>query len=171
VTAGVLRHPVLHRALAMFLGAIFLYASIEKIAYPQEFARIVYHYQLVGPNQTLGFVPANAVAFALPWIEALCGSLLLLGLWRREAAMLCALLLAVFVLAVGSAMVRGIDIENCGCFSVKEGRSASGWLIAGDLGMLAAALFLAFGPEGQRSAAATGEPSHRPPSLIIDPPS
>ena len=150
MTVGTLRHPVLHRALCLFLGGIFLYASIEKIAYPQEFARIVYHYQLVGPNQTLGFAPANAVAFALPWIEALCGSLLLLGLWRREAAILCALLLVVFIVAVSSAMVRGIDIENCGCFSVKGGRSAGGWLIAGDLGLLLAALFLAFWPAMDR---------------------
>lgn len=130
----------------MVLGAIFIYASIDKIAHPQEFARIVYHYQLVGPNQTLGFVPANVVAFALPWIEAICGSLLLLGFWRREAASLCALMLLVFIVAVGSAMARGIDIENCGCFSVKEGRSAGWSLLAGDLALLAAALFLARWP-------------------------
>jgi len=163
VTAGVLRHPIIHRALAMLLGAIFIYASIEKIVYPQEFARIVYHYQLVGPNQALGFVPANAVAFTLPWIEALCGSLLLVGFWRREAAILCALMLVVFIVAVSSAMARGIDIANCGCFSVKGGRSASGWLIAGDLGMLLAALFLAFWPVAEtrveRSAALSPRPT------------
>lgn len=153
--SAALRNPLLHRALGLVLGAVFVYASIDKIANPADFARIVYHYQVVGPNSTLGFVPANAVAVALPWVEALSGCLLLLGLWRREAAGVCALLLAVFIVAVGSTMVRGIDVENCGCFRVAEGRSAGWGLIAGDLGLLAVALFVAFWPSDTRARIAS----------------
>ena len=81
----------------------------------------------------------------LPWIEVVVGLMLLTGFWRREAALVSAALLAVFVGAVASALLRGIDIENCGCFSVTgEGRAAGIKLILGDLAMLVGALVLAF---------------------------
>jgi uncharacterized membrane protein YphA (DoxX/SURF4 family) len=133
--------------LAVALGAIFVYASVEKIADPTGFARIVYHYQVIGPSLRLGFAPANAVAVALPWIEALAGTLLIVGLWRREAAFVAALLLVAFLAAAGSALARGIDIENCGCFTVGgEGRRAGWRLLAEDGAMLAAALFVLAAP-------------------------
>jgi len=133
--------------LAVALGAIFVYASVEKIADPRAFARIVYHYQAIGPSARLGFAPANAVAVMLPWIEALTGTLLIVGLWRREAAVVSALLLVAFLAAAGSALARGIDVENCGCFTVGgEGRRAGWRLLAEDSAMLAAALFVLAAP-------------------------
>jgi uncharacterized membrane protein YphA (DoxX/SURF4 family) len=138
-------------ALALALGAIFVYASVDKIRDPRAFARIVYHYQVVGPSARLGFLPANAVAVALPWVEAVTGTLLIVGLWRREAALVAAALLAVFLAAAGSALARGIDIENCGCFSVSgEGRRAGWRLLAEDAAMLAAALVVAGMPSRER---------------------
>lgn len=140
-----LEHPLLQRGLALILGAVFVYASLDKIANPADFARIVYHYQLVGPNQHLGPLVANLLAVTLPWIELLMGGLLLLGAWRREAALLSAGLLLVFIGAVTAALLRGIDLENCGCFSVSgAGRAAGIQLILGDLALLLAALVLAF---------------------------
>lgn len=142
-----LRHPAVHWLLAVALGGVFVYASLDKIADPRAFARIVYHYQVVGPNASLGFVPANLVAVALPWLELFAGLLLITGLWRREAAVVAAVLLAVFVAAVGSTLARGIDIRNCGCFALDESGRAAGWmLIAGDLALLATALAVAFVP-------------------------
>ena len=142
-----LRHPAVHWLLAIAVGAIFIYASIDKIQDPRAFAKIVYHYQVIGPSATLGFVPANLVAVALPWLELLAGVLLVTGVWRREAASIVAVLLVVFVAAVASTLVRGIDIQNCGCFALDESGRAAGWkLIAGDLALLAAALVVAFAP-------------------------
>jgi len=138
-----LRHPLLHGALAILLGTVFLYATKDKIAKPAEFAKIIYHYRLVGPNQTLGYVPANTLAVTLPWVEAVAGTLLVCGLWRRQAAATASLLLAVFLIAVGQALLRGINLENCGCFSVGDGgRKAGLLLILGDLGLLGVSLFL-----------------------------
>jgi uncharacterized membrane protein YphA (DoxX/SURF4 family) len=140
-----LGHPLLQRGLALILGAVFVYASLDKIANPADFARIVYHYQLVGPNQHLGPLVANLLAVTLPWIELVMGGLLLLGAWRREAALLSGGLLLVFIGAVSAALLRGIDLENCGCFSVSgAGRAAGIQLILGDLALLLAALVLAF---------------------------
>jgi uncharacterized membrane protein YphA (DoxX/SURF4 family) len=141
------RHPAIHRAAAIALGAVFLYASLDKIAQPRDFARIVYHYQVIGPSARLGYVPANLLAVALPWTEALAGLLLIAGVWRREAAAVVSLLLVTFLIAVGSALYRGIDIENCGCFTVEgAGRQAGLWLLVGDAALLAVAVFLATAP-------------------------
>jgi uncharacterized membrane protein YphA (DoxX/SURF4 family) len=139
-----LRHPAFHWALAVGLGAIFVYASLDKIAHPADFARIIYHYQILGPNQWLGPLPANLLAVTLPWVEVLAGLLLISGAWRREAAAVVSGLLVMFIVAVGWALFQGIDIENCGCFSVSgEGRGAGIKLLLGDLGMLVASLFVA----------------------------
>jgi uncharacterized membrane protein YphA (DoxX/SURF4 family) len=152
-----LRHPLFHRALAIALGAVFVYASREKIADPRDFARIVYHYQVVGPNARLGYVPANVLAVALPWTEALAGLLLIAGVWRREAATVVAVLLVTFLAAVGWTLYQGIDVKNCGCFTVAgTGRAAGLGLLLSDLALLAAAVFLAAanpGPEAARAEA------------------
>lgn len=150
-----LRHPAVHRAGALLLGAVFLYASWDKILNPKAFAQIVYHYRLIGPSATIGFLPANLLAVVLPWVEAVTGILLVLGVWRREAAAVSAGMLVMFVVAVGAAMAQGVNLENCGCFTVSgDGRAAGLKLIAGDVALLAVSLLLVVGPGG---------PSRRPP--------
>jgi putative oxidoreductase len=126
-------------ASSLVVGAVFVYASADKILNPEEFARIIYRYHLVGPNQVVGPLLANLIAVTLPWVELLLGILLILGAWRREAALLAGVLLVSFVLAVASTMVRGIDVENCGCFTVADtgGRRAGYGLIVGDLVLFA----------------------------------
>lgn len=127
------------------LGAVFVYASLDKIWKPAEFARIVYHYQLIGPSPTLSPIVPNAFAVVLPWIELVAGLCLILNIWRREAAAVVAALLVLFLLAVGYALLGGIDIANCGCFTVSEGgRQLGASLLVGDAIMLVAALFLVF---------------------------
>ena len=157
---SLLRRPWLHALIGIGLGGVFLYAAYDKILHPAEFARIVYHYQLIGPSQHVGPWASNLLAVTLPWIEAVLGILLLTGLWRREAATVTAGLLVVFIAAVSSAVVRGIDLENCGCFSVSgEGRAAGVKLILGDLALLAAALVPALvTPRPQAAAAPVGTP-------------
>jgi uncharacterized membrane protein YphA (DoxX/SURF4 family) len=133
--------------LAVLLGALFLYATWDKITKPADFAKLIYHYRLIGPNKTLGYLPANGLAVTLPWVELLAGVLLISGLWRREAAAMVSLLLVVFVIAVGQAQFRGLNLENCGCFSVAETGRGAGWLlILEDLGLLAVSLFLTLVP-------------------------
>ncbi len=150
-----LRHPLLHRLLAAALGAVFVYASLEKIAQPRDFARIVYHYQVIGPNARLGYLPANLIAVALPWTEALAGVLLIAGLWRRESAAVVAVLLVTFLGAVGWALHRGIDVQNCGCFTVEgTGRGAGLGLLLSDAALLAVAVLLAAAPARAETARA-----------------
>ena len=137
-----MKNPWLHMALRLALGGFFVYASLDKIAAPVAFARIVYQWQILSP------APANLVAVVLPWVEALAGVLLIAGLWKREAAAVIAALLVVFILAAGSVMARGIDVENCGCVSTAKTEEKAWWtgvgwfLVARNLAMLGAALVL-----------------------------
>lgn len=158
-TLSHLRHPALHWVLAIIVGGVFVYASLAKIADPRAFAKIIYHYQVIGPSDALGYFPANLLAVALPWIELVAGVLLVSGLWRREAGLVTAVLLVVFIASVGSTMARGIDIENCGCFALDASGRAAGWkLIAGDLALLAASLVVAFVPPRTPEPAAEAAP-------------
>jgi putative oxidoreductase len=138
---------LLTAVLAIALGVIFIYASLDKIEHPDAFARIVYHYRLIGPSASVGPLPANLAAVTLPWVEILAGIALISGVWRREAAGLVALLLVIFLGAVSWALLHGIDIENCGCFTVTgAGRGAGIKLLAEDLALLVVALFIAASP-------------------------
>jgi uncharacterized membrane protein YphA (DoxX/SURF4 family) len=145
--SGLLRHPRLHLLLRLLLGGFFVYASLDKIWSPAAFAKIVYQWQVVGP------VASNLVAVTLPWVELLAGLLLIAGVWRRESALVIALLLVVFIMAAGSVLARGIDVENCGCVSVAKAGPPSAWppawtkgvgwfLVARNLVLLGAALVL-----------------------------
>jgi len=153
-----LAHPLLQRLLGLALGAVFLYASLDKIAHPGDFARIVYHYQVIGPSQHIPPLVPNVFAVVLPWIEALVGVLLMAGIWRREAGLVTALLLVAFLAGAGSALARGIDVQNCGCFTVgEEGRRAGWLLLLEDAVLLAGAIVLAAVPARPAAAAARVE--------------
>ena len=88
--ASALRSPRLQLVLRVFLGLYFVHASLDKIADPPAFARIVYQWQVLGP------IPSNIVAVTLPWVELLAGLLLIVGIWKRDAAAVVAVMLGVF---------------------------------------------------------------------------
>jgi uncharacterized membrane protein YphA (DoxX/SURF4 family) len=157
---ALLRHPAVHWALALVVGGVFLYACWDKILEPRKFAGIIYQYQVIGPSARLGFLPANLLAVTLPWLELVVGLLLVTGLWRREAAAVAGALLVVFLAAIGIATAQGVDVANCGCFSVAEHGRTPGWvLVVQDLALLAACGVLAFLPARARERVASAEPA------------
>ena len=95
----------------IFLGFLFIYASLEKILQPEEFAKQVGYYK------ALPFGLENLLAILLPWTELIVGICLLAGLLVDGAALLSIIMNLVFILAISQAMLRGIDI-TCGCFKV-----------------------------------------------------
>ena len=94
----------------LVLGATFIYASLDKIAHPEQFARIIYNYKIL-PDFFI-----NIFAVTLPWVELIAGLLLILGLFTESASLLICFLLVVFVVAISINLYRGVDL-NCGCFS------------------------------------------------------
>lgn len=104
----------------VFLGALFVIASIDKIADPAAFAQSILNYRiLAGPSVTF-------LATIIPWLELLSGLCLLAGVLLRGSSLLIGALLVIFTGSVISALVRGLDI-SCGCFTQDPGTADIGW--------------------------------------------
>ena len=99
-------------------AVLLILASGHKILYPYEFAESVSNYGIFGPD------PSRWIAVWLPYLEALLGLLLLTGIWIDATAALNAGLMIAFLLLVGQAYARGLDIR-CGCYFF-EGETALG---------------------------------------------
>ena len=95
----------------LVLGGVFIYASLDKIANPAEFAKAIGNYHV------LPFGLENLLALFLPWLELLTGILLIAGIMVDGATILIISMNIVFIFAISQALARGISIE-CGCFSV-----------------------------------------------------
>jgi uncharacterized membrane protein YphA (DoxX/SURF4 family) len=124
----------------VLLGTVFVVASIEKIAVPELFASSIQAYRM------LPEAPVNLFALWLPWIELLTGLFLLGGVAVRASALLVSSMLLVFVVALVSVVMRGLEID-CGCFGGIS-QTQVGWgKILEDLGLLLLAIHLiAFPP-------------------------
>ncbi|HKJ04333.1 MAG TPA: MauE/DoxX family redox-associated membrane protein [Geopsychrobacteraceae bacterium] len=101
---------ILFHGSRLLLAGIFLYAGVLKAEDPVAFAGQVANYQL------LPYAWNYLVAAILPYLEILCGMLLILNSWVRPSTLLLGLLNLVFMVALTSLIVRGIDID-CGCFN------------------------------------------------------
>ncbi len=125
-----------YHALRLLLGAVFLYASYDKILHPEAFAKAVYNYQIL-PD-----VAVNLTALILPWLEFLLGLCLIAGVWLPGATATSTGLLTVFIGALVFNQMRGLDI-HCGCFSTETTDGPVGfWTVARDAAFLAMSIFL-----------------------------
>lgn len=118
------------------LGAVFVVAALPKIADPPAFAHMIYNYRLL-PGALV-----NVLALVLPWVELFAGLGLILGVWKKEAAVVAAVLLLVFIVAIGINLARGHAVD-CGCFEVRSaGKSREEllvemkWVLLRDVGLL-----------------------------------
>ena len=131
---------VLGRWLALgfrfYLGGVFVYASVYKIGYAAEFAETIASYQIVPA------LAVNAVALALPWLELICGALLVAGVRVRTVSAMLGALLVVFSIAVVVNMLRETPID-CGCFHTMDERMT--WMtLVRDLTWLAMTIHVFF---------------------------
>jgi uncharacterized membrane protein YphA (DoxX/SURF4 family) len=77
----------------------------------------------------------------------LLGAYLVAGLFTRVAGIVAAALLALYALAIASAVARHIP-ANCGCFGPND-KAVADWPHVGfDLALAAAGLFIAYGAPG-----------------------
>ena len=144
-----LTHPWLTVRTQIALGIFFVVAALPKLADPPAFAHMIYNYRILpGPL-------VNLAALVMPWAELLLGIALVLGIWRRTAALLVGALLALFIVAISVNLLRGNAID-CGCFDVAS--AGKSWeerirdmlmVVVRDIGML---LLVAQGLLGARRA-------------------
>jgi len=104
--------------LRLGFGMFLIIASIDKIRHPYPFADVVENYRVLGEGLS------RWVAVWVPYLEAIVGALLILGIWLDEAVLMNCSLMGIFLILVTQAYLRGLDIR-CGCFFV-EGESTIG---------------------------------------------
>ena len=119
--------PVLLRCLA---GGLFIYAGILKVWNPAGFLTDVQNYRL------LPYMPAVAFALYLPWLEIIGGACVVLKKFLPGALAILFGLVVLFLAALISAWVRGLDIA-CGCFGTEHATVNYPWFVLRDLAVLA----------------------------------
>lgn len=122
---------LLYHLCRLLLAAVFLYAGWSKSADIDAFAGQIAAYRI------LPYAGNYLVAATLPSVEVLAGLLLLLNLRIRAALVVVGGLLLVFMVALVSLLVRGLEID-CGCFAPGAGEPVSAWLaLWRDVGLFA----------------------------------
>ncbi|QIF05179.1 MauE/DoxX family redox-associated membrane protein [Roseimicrobium sp. ORNL1] len=99
--------------LRWLLGLVLVWAALGKLADLQAFHVMLAAYRLPLPAAWL-----RGVAMVLPWMELLCGLLLIAGLHQRAALAWSLVMFAIFVVCTGQAWARGLKIA-CGCLDLR----------------------------------------------------
>ncbi|AFM27269.1 MauE/DoxX family redox-associated membrane protein [Desulfomonile tiedjei] len=133
-------------AARLFIGALFVYASIYKLTNPAEFAVSIRNYLIVPPEWS------NFIALTLPWVEIAAGVFLILGVQTKPSALLTTCMLGIFLAALVYAFSIGLDID-CGCFS--SGGASSGKIglyhLTRDSALFLTSLFILLADKGDFS--------------------
>jgi uncharacterized membrane protein YphA (DoxX/SURF4 family) len=134
--------PIFALICRLTLAIIFLYAGIEKIFNPGDFAAAIYNYRLL-PDYAINFT-----AILLPWLEVIIALNLISGTNTRGAALLSALLFLTFAIALTFNLLRGLDI-SCGCFGASSGNINWFYLVR-DLSLFCMSVFVLIYDRGWR---------------------
>jgi uncharacterized membrane protein YphA (DoxX/SURF4 family) len=109
--------PMIRTVLRIGLGVMFLAAAWPKFMDPKGFAILVAQYQ---------FLPGFLVDGFTLWLaafEIVIGIGIILTLWEKEFGALVGILLLMFIVALGQALVRDLGIA-CGCFDIEGAQDA-----------------------------------------------
>lgn len=96
-------------AMRLIIGGIFIYAGIIKIQQPLNFADSIASFRMI-PSHSI-----NIFVLGLPPLEVIVGLMLIFNWKSRLAALAIFLLTVVFAIALGQALIRGLEVD-CGCF-------------------------------------------------------
>jgi uncharacterized membrane protein YphA (DoxX/SURF4 family) len=96
--------------LRLVLGGLFILAGISKLQNPAVFGGAIYKFDL-----GLAESQIKVLAFAIPWTEIITGTLLVLGLMTRGAALVLLTMLAGFTFGIVRLIAAGKSVD-CGCF-------------------------------------------------------
>ena len=102
------------------VGIIFIWASIYKIIDPCSFSKSIWYYHMV-PGDII-----NLMAIILPWVELISGACLIVGVLYKGAVVAVNGMTIIFIIALSTAIFRGIDID-CGCFKAAQESSEAAW--------------------------------------------
>jgi len=97
------------RILDLIVGGVFVYAGVLKVLDPVQFGIDIDNYK------ALPWFISVRLAFYLPWLEILCGLVLIFRFLYRGGLSILSALTLIFICATIAAKARGLDI-TCGCF-------------------------------------------------------
>lgn len=128
-------NPILILVIRTFIGILFIFYGVAKIADPSQFANEIGNYGMTPDFLT------HIMALILPWAEMIVGVLLLFGIYQNENGLLATLMLVMFTFGVVFAFASGLDI-NCGC-SGGNAQQKVGWMkIIENLGLILLSIIL-----------------------------
>ena len=111
--------PLLLARLA--LGGLFVYMAWSKVVHPTDFMKLIREYHMVPESWP---IVLNLIAAVLPWVEIMCGMLLIFGVALRGTSLMLLLMLIGFTIIV---TLRAVGIHqttgqpfctikfDCGC--------------------------------------------------------
>ena len=115
--------------LRVLVSGLFLTAGVLKLQDPDGTLVAVYQYKLIS------WEASGVVASFLPFAEIAAA----VGLWiprlRLGASLLCIALNLLFIAALGSAVLRNLDV-SCGCFGTTDLKTTSGLRLLEDVLLL-----------------------------------
>ncbi len=126
--------PALTWTVAVTLAALFAASAAMKLAAPGQFASAMENYRIL-PSML-----AAPAAWIIPALEAIGAVGILCPATRAAVALLIAGLLALFTAAIAVNLARGRREIDCGCFGAALRQNLSGWLIARNAILVAAAV-------------------------------
>jgi putative oxidoreductase len=118
-------------------GGLLIFASLNKISHPYEFAGIIENYRVLGSGLS------RWIAVWSPCLEFCIGLLLISGIWLDAASVVNAGLMGVFLVLVTQAFIRRLDIQ-CGCFTIESEGPIGFVKILENIGYLAGSLLLVY---------------------------
>lgn len=129
--------------LRVYLGMLFILASLNDIAAPHDFAVIIATYDIL----PLSWI--NALALLLPWVELVFGLTLIVGFWTRAAALAVIGMMIMFIVALALALAKDLQV-SCGCFAAQDAvEKITAATLVRDLLWLAAASFVLIVDDGR----------------------
>lgn len=114
------------------VGAVFIWAALAKISDISGFAAEIGYYRML----PLAF--QNLLAITMVWIELVAGVAVLVNVAPRSATIVLFGMLVLFFVAIGQAVLRGLDID-CGCFGTSDGAKVGVTALVRDVVLLAMA--------------------------------
>jgi putative oxidoreductase len=127
----------------VYLGCVFIAASIYKIAEPSQFGLSIATYEIL----PLEYI--NAMAILLPWMEMVTGITLIAGFWTRASALAIGGMMVMFIAAIGITLSRDLPI-SCGCFASAEAGDEISWAtVVRDSVWLGMALYVVIVDDGR----------------------
>ena len=130
---------------SIYIAYTFIFASLDKIVNPANFAKDISNYEITP------YWMNNLVALTLPWIELICGILIVVGLflfiYKKSNFIdipnnIIILMLLWFVFILSIAVYRGLDID-CGC-GISEDKTTPMQRLIEDIYLLLITFFIKF---------------------------